>query len=58
MIPHFAKSQGHNLLIRISQTAGIPDLTFNPLVMVMATLEEDIIVEDALDIKGLDHMQN
>ena len=43
---------------RISGTAVMPQLTFSPPVMVMATLEEDLVPEGALGIAGLDHRQN
>ena len=36
----------------------MPQLTFSPPVMVMATLEEDLVPEGALGIAGLDHRQN
>ena len=44
--------------IRVSGTAVMPELAFSPLVMVMATLEDDFIPEGALGIPGLDHNQN
>ena len=44
--------------IRISGTSVMPELTFSPPAMVMATLEEDLVPEGALGIPGLDHNQN
>lgn len=42
-------------VLEFHKTAVMPELAISPPLMVMATLKEDLILEGALRIPGLDH---